>query len=107
MTFKDAAQNDIKSVFINLDEFADEHNLNGETVRCVVDKDVTTGYKDTVANPVYGVFVNAITIYVDKNDINPQPVEGALLFLDDEAYTVRNVSVEAGMLVILAEANNQ
>lgn len=105
--FKDAVAKDIKSVFINIDEFAYEHDLNGKTVRCVVDKDVIDGAKGTVANPLYGVFLNAITIYVDAKDIDRKPVEGELLSLDKKRYVVRNVSVEDGILVILAEVHDQ
>lgn len=101
--FKDTIAKDIKSVFINIDEFADEHSLNGKVVRCVVDKDLTMGAKDNMV----GVFMNAVTIYVAEKDIEKRPVEGALLELDDETYTVRNVSAEDGMLVIIAEAYNQ
>lgn len=105
--FKDAIAKDIKSVFINIDEFADEHTLNGKKVHCVLDKDITDGTKDRVTDPVYGVFLNAITIYVDAKDIDRKPVEGEPLSLDKKRYIVRNVSVEGGILVILAEANDQ
>ena len=105
--FKDAIAKDIKSVFINMDEFAYEHDLNGKMVRCVVDKDVVDGAKGTVANPLYGVFLSAITIYVDAKDMDSKPVEGELLSLDKKRYRVRNVSVEDGILVILAEVYDQ
>lgn len=105
--FKDAVAKDIKSVFINMDEFAYEHDLNGKKVQCVVDKDIIDGAKGTVSNPLYGVFLNAITIYVDAKDIDRKPVEGELLSLDKKRYVVRNVSVEDGILVILAEVHDQ
>ena len=105
--FKDTIAKDIKSVFINIDEFADEHDLNGKKVRCVVDKDITASAKDTIANPLEGVFVSAITIYVDAKDIDRKPVEGELLSLDKKRHIVCNVSVEDGMLVILAEVHDQ
>ena len=105
--FKDTIAKDIKAVFINVDEFADEHELNGKKVRCVVDKDITAAAKDTMANPLEGVFLNAVTIYVDAKDMDRKPVEGELLSLDRKRYIVRNVSVEDGMLVILAEVHDQ
>lgn len=101
--FKDAVSKDIKSVFINLDEFADEHYLNGQLVRCVVDEDLTTSAPDNLV----GVFLNAITIYIAKEDLEVQPVEGALLYLDEKMYLVKKVSDEAGVLVIVAEVYRQ
>lgn len=105
--FKDAISNDVKAVFINLDEFADKHDLNGCEVACIVDKDLTTGVNDTIANPLEGVFLNTITIYVDAKDLERKPVEGEILRLDKERYIVRSVSVEEGILVIVAEVNEQ
>lgn len=105
--FKDAVKNDVKSVFINQDEFADEHVLNGQTVICVIDEDLTTTISDTVANPLYGVFVNMLKIYVSPDDLDSVPVEGEVLNVDDKICLVRKVSVEQGILVITAEANEQ
>lgn len=105
--FKDAISKDVKAVFINLDEFADEHTLDGKTVICIVDKDLTTGANDTVSHPLEGVFVTSITIYVAVKDMYAQPVEGQNIELDGVEYTVRNVSVEAGIYAIVAEVYRQ
>lgn len=105
--FKDAVSKDVKAVFINLDEFADEHELNGRKVACIVDKDLTDGAKDTMSHPLEGVFLNILTIYVDVKDIDRPPVEGEQIKLDGDRYFVRSVSVEEGILVIAAEDNRQ
>lgn len=105
--FKDAVSNDIMSVFLNVDEFADKHVLNGKKVICIVDKDLTEAAKKTVSNPLDGVFINAVMIFVKSSDLERQPVEGELLYLDDKMYIVRNVSEEMDVLSITAEANNQ
>lgn len=105
--FKDTVKKDVKSVFINQDEFADEHVLNGQTVVCVIDEDLTTNVSDTVANPLYGVFINMIKIYVSPDDLDPAPVNGEILDVDGNMYIVRKVAFEQGVLVITAEANEQ
>lgn len=104
--FKDAIAKDI-AAFLNIDEFADRHNLNGRDVVCLVDKDLTDPYKQTVSSPLQGVFVNTITIYVKPEDMERRPVENELLHLDGEMYFVANVSDEAGLYVITAEVKNQ
>lgn len=101
--FKDAISKDVKAVFINLDEFADEHTLDGKTIVCIVDKDITS----EADKHFEGVFVTNITIYVDAKDMDAQPVEGQQIVFDDEYYFVRNVSVEAGIYAIVAEVNRQ
>ena len=100
--FKAAVQNDIKGTFLNMDEFADTHVINGVTVQCVIDTDIISeGHPE-----LQGVFLNTLTIYVSASDITA-PVEGELLYLDSKMHIVRRVSEEQGMLVITVEANEQ
>ena len=99
--FKRFVSLDVKRAFINIEEFAEEHLLNGERVTCVIDNDMTQDAKNI------GVFMNAITIYVETADLTEKPVEGELLELDDKIYIVRSVSDEDAVLVIVAEANEQ
>ena len=100
--FKDAVAKDVMAVFLNEDEFADVHEVQGERVSCVIDTDVTQG----AASSLEGVFVNTVTVYVRVGDIST-PVEGSVLSVDGSMHLVRSVSVEDGMLVIVAEANEQ
>lgn len=101
--FKDAIANDVKSVFINCDEFGDVHTVNGERVPCVVDTDVTAGADKSLE----GVFVNAVTLYIAVSDIEERPVEGEILVLDERIYLVKKVSDESEMLVITLEVHDQ
>lgn len=101
--FKAAVQNDIKAVFLNLEEFGEWHTLNEVKVQCVIDRNLTQEYTDS---SILGVFVNILTIYVDSSDI-PTPVEGEILSVDGSLHLVKSVSEEGGMLVIVAEANEQ
>lgn len=105
--FKDAVEKDIKATFLNLDEFADMHSVNGELMQCLVDTDIIDPYGDTRSHPIEGVFLNTVTLYVHCVDIPKKPVEGELLYLDDKMYIVRHVSVEMGVYVIILEANEQ
>ena len=99
--FKDAVAADVKSVFLNLDEFADMHDINGVKIRCVVDVD-----EIGEAAQFVGVFKNAVTVYVAVGDMEA-PVEGEIFRLDGSLHEVRRVNIEGDMLVIVAEANEQ
>lgn len=101
--FKAAVQSDIKAVFLNLEEFGEWHTLNEVKVQCVIDRNLTQDYSDS---HILGVFVNILTIYVDSSDM-PTPVEGEILSVDGSLHLVKSVSEEGGMLVIVAEANEQ
>lgn len=102
--FKDAVAADIKGVFINSDEFAETHNLNGKSVLCVVDKNSIVEGRD---GKIEGVFLNSLSIHVSKDDLDSIPIEGEWLSIDGSFHIVRSVSEEMGVLVILAEANEQ
>lgn len=105
--FRDAVRKDIKATFLNLDEFGEWHTLNGVKVQCIIDKNLTQDLDDRYSTPqILGVFANILTIYVDLLDI-PAPVEGEILRVDGSLHLVKSVSEEGGMLVIVAEANEQ
>ena len=103
MKFKDAIEQDVKKVFINPNEFAEVHEINGVSLFCVVDKDVVAEAQQRFE----GIFTNTVTIYISERDLEVKPVEGELMSVDEEQYIVRSVSVETGVYVIVAEVNAQ
>ena len=106
MDFKSMVAHDIDTVFFCGNEFAEMHRINDDLVECVIDELLTKESADTLTNPMEGVFLNGITIYVRSEDIR-KPVEGEVLMIDGHMHLVRRVSDEMGMLVIVAEANDQ
>lgn len=100
--FKDAVAADVGRVFLNLDEFAEEHEIGHEVVPCILDKIITQAADDAHI----GVFVNQLTIYVEVGVIET-PVEGELLNVDGALHLVKSVSNEGGVLVIVTEGNEQ
>lgn len=102
-SFKKAVERDVNAVFINLDEFAEEHVINGDKVRCILDKIINEAHSE---ESYVGVFVNQLTIYVKTGDILT-PDEGDLIQVDGSNHIVQSVSEEMGVLVIVADANKQ
>lgn len=104
--FKDAVANDVKAVFINGLEFADEHTINGATVQCVVDSDITKE-RNTPSSSEYanGVYIEQKMIFVAKSDLPGVPVKGEMLRLDGDRYLVDEVQESDGMLEITIEDN--
>lgn len=101
--FKDLVQDDVKSTFLNHDEFAEEHVINGDKVCCILDKIINEAHDE---DSFLGVFVNQLTIYVRTGDILT-PEEGDLIQVDGSNHIVQSVSEEMGVLVIVADANKQ
>ena len=106
MDFKSMLALDIDEVFLCGNEFAEMHRINDDLVECVIDELLTKESADTLTNPMEGVFLNGITIYVRTEDIR-KPVEGEVLMIDGRMHLVKRVSDEMGLLTIVAEANEQ
>ena len=110
MSFRDQIKSDVSDVFLNLDEFASKHTLGNSrrgiaAYRCVIDR---INHLDDGVSPLInheGVFINALRIYVSEKDFYV-PAQGEILSVDGSLHTVESVSVEDGMIVIVAQENS-
>lgn len=103
--FKDAADADIMDVFINEDEFADEHDLNGVTCRAVVQGELT-GERKFWRGAVYDdVYTAAVAVHVKKECLPEVPVRDEIFSLDGKLFTVENCTDDMGLLTIELTAN--
>ena len=108
--FKDMVAADMDSVFLDADEFAEEHNLNGTDCICVVESPTTgktltnkgNGEKYKGYDAVHGAMA---TIHVKKADIGEMPVEDQDFSLDGEIFIVDTCVEHMGMLTIGLKAN--
>ena len=95
MSFKDIVREDIQAVFFNLDEFAEEHMIDGQKMVCIIDQD---------ANVVAAV-QSVAGIYAKEEDMKVLPKEGKRLNLDGQFFFVTDARVEMGVFVIELQAN--
>ena len=59
--FKDMVAVDVKRIFLNPDEFAEKHNIDGKEILCVLDKNINS---DPSLAKALGVYSNMVTLYV-------------------------------------------
>lgn len=97
--FKDMVREDAEEVFLNEEEFAEKHRINGKKVICLVDSDISANSK--LAN-LLGVYDNSVVIYV-KEGVLPVPKVKSRLNLDGSLHQVIQTKIEDGMLIIVAE----
>ena len=110
MSFKDFAAADIRGTFINLEEFGEKHNIDGDDLTVVVDNDIINdrprlfapGSEDQM---VEGVFRNKITFFVAAAELGYRPVENELMRFDGKPCIVRSVNDSAGVYEVTLEAN--
>ncbi len=103
MPFRDMAAADIKNVFLNPDEFAETHNLDGVDCLCVISRDET----DTMNADMKGgrrtpdgLHGDYLTVCVKTSDLKRIPKQGENFKVDDKRYTVDSCSDDIGMLTI-------
>lgn len=102
--FQDMVARDNKNVFISEDEFATEHNINGDLVYIVLDTDT---YKDNKFKGVMndGVYLNHISFFVAENVLGYRPVENSHMNFDGDPCVVATCTDDLGILHITLEIN--
>lgn len=106
-TFKDFVNEDL-NVFFNLDEFAEEHELDGEQLNIIVidskSDDNFTGYPREQLYASQEVYKSYKTIYVRSEDFYVPKVD-SVITLDGEEFYVDEASEEMGVIRILVSSN--
>ena len=102
-SFRDMLQVDVVSVFLNEEEFAEIHEINGKKIKCVIDKDIRAalGNSGDVAE-FLGVFRNALTVFINAKEMSP-PKAGSRFAIDGSLHLVVESYVEDGMLKVVAQ----
>lgn len=98
--FKDFVRNDMKT-FVNAEEFADMHNVDGREIHAVIE---ATDEENPLAY-AEGLSIVRKTAYFDAADLWFVPVQGMKIKIDGVRYDVQKVSDEMGAYVVSLEAN--
>lgn len=108
-SFKDMIEQDIHDVFLNCEEFAETHDLNGWLCTaivqdCVINDDLSTTNIDD-ARYTDGLYSVGALINVKKSDIPDVPKTGNRFRLNGRYGHVVAVNDDMGMLTITWAAN--
>lgn len=109
MSFKELVEQDNKTIFMNLAEFADTHVIGGKEMPCIIDNnemiDREKRYQYKRSLYADGVYLKEVLLYVKAEDFGPLPAVGRLLTLDKKSYIVSDAIDEGGIYSISLEAN--
>lgn len=103
--FKDLVKADIKNVFMNNNEFADLHMINGIEMSIIIDEDGLEEYKSLQRIDSEGLYLAKMLIHVDCDDLGYRPAINSTLKVDKIKYFVMNVADNAGMYHIMLGVN--
>lgn len=104
MNFKNAVAADINSVFLNPDEFAETHNVEGKDISIIIDNEKLTELK-TKSQFASQITQAEMLIYVKNSDLGYVPAKDSMLEIDSNIYTVNMCTDSEGMLEIVLESN--
>lgn len=104
-SFKELVQADANDVFMNTNEFADLHTIDGKSMKVIIDDNENIEREKKFKINMDGIYVKQVLIYVSKLEYGPLPAYGKLLKLDAKPYRVIDAIDEDGIYSITLEAN--
>ena len=103
--FKDIIRADIDNVFMNPDEFATLHTVNGKKMVVTIDNNELIERAKKAKSNMDGIYVKSTLIYVKAKDFGQLPAVGSALNLDGKIFKATDATNEDGLYSIHLEAN--
>lgn len=104
-SFKEQVDADIYSVFLNLDEFAEYHRVEGKEIPVVMDNDALAKLAKIGDNRTHGL-VEADMLLMGKVTDFPRDLDpGRLLNVDGREMIVISASRDAGLVEVTLRQN--
>lgn len=105
MSFKDQIKQDLSDIFLNLDEFADLHRIEGKEVPVVIDSDIMAKLSKIGDNRIHGMAEADMVIMGKASDLPENLDPGRLLNLDGREVIVVTTTSEMGLVQIAVRQN--
>lgn len=105
--FKDILQRDNVLVFLNPNEFGEEHIVGKKRMVISIDNnEMVEREKRQAGAELYrqGIYKKKVLFYVQAKDFGPLPAVGKSLALDGETYIIIDAVDEGGIYSIIMEA---
>lgn len=103
MGFKDIVAKDI-GVFLNPDEFGEEHEIDGKAIMVIVDNNEQIEREKRVTSNAEGVYLKEVLFYVSQEALGNLPVVGRVMRFDKKSYIVTDAIDEDGIYSISLRA---
>lgn len=108
--FQEQIAADNAAVFMNENEFAEEHNLNGTVCPAIlqdisVAEDLSTGGGVTQTYP--GLYGSRLQVNCKKDDLPEVPRYGQKFRVDGKLYLVESCADDVGILTVQLIANDR
>lgn len=102
MSFKEQLQQDLDDVFLNLDDFAELHRVEGKQIAVVVDNDQLNKLKQ---GQILGLVEADILLMGRESDFPANLEPGRLLNVDGRELIVANSGKDLGLVEVALRQN--
>lgn len=106
MSLKQLMLDDVDAVFLDQNEFASMHNIDGRSISCIIDTHLVRERDGGQKNQFDGLYLDEMILYVKSENLVKSPVRGSIMRVDGKVYLVSKVSEQTGLLEITIEANS-
>lgn len=103
MSFKEMVARD-RALFLNLDEFGEEHRIDGRKVTVVLDDNAL---KERQGGAELSVAESSLLIYAAVEDLPTPKAPGAGMNVDGREYIVDDWSIDMGIATVALRQNRQ
>ena len=103
MSFKEQILGDLDAVFLNLDEFAELHRVEGQEIAVVVDNDQLNQLKK---GQILGLVEADMLLMGRKSDFPANLEPGRLLNVDGREMIVANSGEDMGLVEVALHQNS-
>lgn len=102
----DLIKADIDNVFFNSADFAEEHELNGLNVMCIVDNDaLNRRTAQIVLDELSSIGKTEISIFIATASIAKKLMAGSAVIFDGRQYVINNLYENDGITELMLEQN--
>ncbi len=105
MTFKEEVQRDLSSVFLNLDEFAELHRVEGKEIAVVIDEDELEKLAKVGENRSHGLVEGDMLLMGREIDLPRDLDPGRSINIDGRELVVVSSSKHMGLVELVLRQN--
>lgn len=105
--FKSIVAKDNEAVFLNLEEFAGIHDLNGVKCRAILQNYSVADELSSGQTVHFGLYNTLLLVNCLAQDLPEIPAYGQTFRVDGKLYMVQDCAATMGILTIKLEANDR
>ena len=103
MTFKEMVAEECTEVFLNLNEFASLHLVDGREMAIQIDDSEVTEREKKQKERADGIYKRQFLFYVAQKEFGPLPTIGRKITIDRDSYRIIDANSEGGIYSITVE----